>query len=81
MARPDRSVFRRGTFADGCFNLLLLYAVGTLLVTTIRLLQRVFGTVDLTGDQWRVCLIAVAAFFVLSEIGKVILRRFTHTAP
>jgi hypothetical protein len=49
-------------------------------VTTIPLLERIFDTVDLTGDQWRVCLIVVVAYFAVAELGKLILRRFTHTA-
>ena len=77
---PYHSIFNRSTIANGRFNRLLLAALAlTLLVTTIPLLQRIFDTVDLDGDQWRVCLIVVAAYFVLAELGKVILRRFTHT--
>ncbi len=53
----------------------MLTALGlTLLVTTLPLLQRIFDTVDLDGDQWRVCLIVVAAYFVLAEIGKLLLQ-------
>ncbi len=78
---PYQSVFSRSTIANGRFNVLLLAALAlTLLVTTIPLLERIFDTVDLTGDQWRVCLIVVVAYFVLAELGKLILRRFTHTA-
>jgi P-type Ca2+ transporter type 2C len=78
---PYQSVFSRSTIANGRFNVLLLAALGlTLLVTTIPLLERIFDTVDLTGDQWRVCLIVVVAYFALAELGKLILRRFTHTA-
>ena len=78
---PYQSVFSRSTIANGRFNVLLLAALGlTLLVTTIPLLERIFDTVDLTGDQWRVCLIVVVAYFAVAELGKLILRRFTHTA-
>ena len=78
---PYQSVFSRSTIANGRFNVLLLAALAlTLLVTTIPLLERIFDTVDLTGDQWRVCLIVVVAYFVVAELGKLILRRFTHTA-
>ena len=78
---PHRSVFSRSTFANGRFNLLMLTALGlTLLVTTLPLLQRIFDTTDLDGDQWRVCLIAVAAYFVLAEIGKFFFNRFVHEA-
>ena len=78
---PHRSVFSRSTFANGRFNLLMLTALGlTLLVTTLPLLQRIFDTTDLDGDQWRVCLIVVAAYFVLAEIGKFFFNRFVHAA-
>jgi len=70
------SVFRRETIANGRFNLLMLAAVAlTLLVTTVPLLQRVFDTADLNGDQWRACLVAVGAYVALTEVGKLVLRR------
>jgi Ca2+-transporting ATPase len=78
---PYRSVFSRSTIANGRFNMLMLTALAlTLLVTTLPLLQRIFDTVDLDGDQWRVCLIVVVAYFVLAELGKLLLRRFVHEA-
>ena len=53
----------------------------TFLVTTIvGVLERILDTVELDGDQWRVCLIAVVGYFVLAELGKLVLRRFTHPA-
>ena len=65
--------------ANRRFNLLVLTAlVLTFLVTTINGLQRIFDTVDLSGPQWRVCFLAVLGYFVLAEIGKLILR---HVAP
>jgi P-type Ca2+ transporter type 2C len=74
---PYRSIFHLDTFANGRFNLLMLTALGlTFLVTTIGGLQRIFDTVDLDGDQWRVCFIAVAGYLVLAELGKFLLRRF-----
>jgi Ca2+-transporting ATPase len=74
---PYRSIFRRDTFANGRFNLLMLTALAlTFLVTSIGGLQRIFDTVDLDGDQWRVCFIAVAGYLVLAELGKFLLRRF-----
>jgi Ca2+-transporting ATPase len=74
---PYRSVFHLDTFANGRFNLLMLTAlVLTFLVTSIGGLQRIFDTVELDGDQWRVCFIAVAGYFVLAELGKFVLRRF-----
>ena len=76
---PTRSVFNRDTIANGRFNLLMVTAVAlTFLVTTIGGLQRIFDTVDLSGDQWRVCFIAVAGYFILAEIGKVLFRHFAN---
>jgi P-type Ca2+ transporter type 2C len=73
---PYRSIFTRDTFANGRFNKLMLTALAlTFLVTTINGLQRIFDTVDLDGDQWRVCFIAVVGYLVLAEVGKFILRR------
>jgi Ca2+-transporting ATPase len=78
---PTRSVFHRSTIANGRFNLLMVAAlVLTLLVTTIPLLQRIFDTVDLDGDQWRVCLIVVVAYVVLAEIGKLVANHFDRSA-
>ena len=50
----------------------------TFLATTIGGLNAILDTVDLDGDQWRVCFIAVAGYFVLAELGKFILRRVQH---
>ena len=47
----------------------------TFLATTIAGLQRILDTVELDGDQWRACLIAVIGYLVLAELGKFILRR------
>jgi Ca2+-transporting ATPase len=74
---PYATIFRPETFANGRFNLLMLTALAlTFLVTTIDGLNRIFDTVPLDGDQWRVCLIAVVAYLALVEVGKWILRRF-----
>ncbi|HEY5423530.1 MAG TPA: HAD-IC family P-type ATPase [Ilumatobacteraceae bacterium] len=76
---PTRSVFNLDSFANGRFNLLMLMsAAAAILATSIGFLQRILGTVDLNGDQWRPILIAVAGFFVLSEIGKIVARAVLH---
>ena len=78
---PLRSVFHRETLANRRFNLLVLTAlVLTFLVTTIDGLQRIFDTVDLSGPQWRVCFLAVLGYFVLAEVGKLIMRRVDKSA-
>jgi P-type Ca2+ transporter type 2C len=74
---PDRSVFSRATVANGRFNLLMLTALAlTFLATTIPGLQRILDTADLDGQQWRVCLIAVGAYFVVAEIEEFLFRHF-----
>jgi Ca2+-transporting ATPase len=76
---PYKTIFGRDTFANGRFNRLMLGAlVLTFLATTIDGLQVILDTVDLNGDQWRVCLIAVLGYLALAEIGKWILRRVLH---
>ncbi len=78
---PWRSVFSRATVANGRFNMLILAALAlTLVVTSIPLLQRIFDTVELTGDQWRACLLATLGYFVLAELGKLIAGRFSKEA-
>ena len=78
---PRHSVFTRATIANGRFNLLMIGAlVLSFLVTTIPALQRIFDTVDLDGPQWRVCLLIVLGYFVLAELGKLILRHIDDDA-
>jgi Ca2+-transporting ATPase len=72
---PARSVFNLDTIANGRFNLMILAALAAaILATSLDFLNRILGTVPLNGDQWRPILIAVAAFFVLSELGKILAR-------
>jgi len=72
---PLRSIFTRDTIANGRFNLLVLAALAlTFLATTIAGLQRILDTVELDGDQWRACLVAVIGYFVLAELAKFGLR-------
>ena len=76
---PDRSIFTRATVANGRFNLLMVAALAlTFLVTTVPGLRRIFDTVDLTGDQWRVCLLAVLGYLAVTELGKLVLRLVDH---
>jgi Ca2+-transporting ATPase len=78
---PYNSVFSRATIANGQFNKLMLAALAlTVLVTTLNLFERIFDTEELTGPQWRVCLIAVAAYVVLAEVGKFVVRRVAPDA-
>jgi Ca2+-transporting ATPase len=73
---PRNSAFRMATIANARFNKLVLASLAlTVLVTTLNILERIFDTAELTGPQWRVCLIAVIGYIVLAEIGKFIVRR------
>ncbi|HET9548489.1 MAG TPA: HAD-IC family P-type ATPase [Desertimonas sp.] len=73
---PMQTVFTRATIANRRFNLLLLAALAlTFLATTIDGLNRLLDTVQLDGDQWRVCLVAVIGYFVLAELAKFVLRQ------
>jgi hypothetical protein len=65
--------------ATGRFNLVTVTAVAlTFLVTTSVGLQRIFDTGDLAGDQRGACCIAVAGYFVLAELGKVLFRQLDN---
>jgi Ca2+-transporting ATPase len=78
---PLRTAFTRDTIANGRFNLLVGAAIIlTFLVTAIDGVARVFDTVDLSGPQWRVCLIAVIAYVALAELGKFLVRHFAPDA-
>jgi Ca2+-transporting ATPase len=54
-------------------------------VTTIEILQRIAGTVDLSGRQWAICVALAASLVVVDELIKVVLRyrerRETAAAP
>ncbi|UJP40799.1 HAD-IC family P-type ATPase [Cellulomonas palmilytica] len=72
---PLASIFSHETLENGRFVLLMLVVIAlTFLVTTIDGLQRIFGTTELDGPQWRACLLVTLAFLVLVELGKLVLR-------
>ena len=76
---PRRSIFSRDTIANGRFNLLALAALAlAFLATAVPGLNRILDTVELNGDQWRACLLAVLGYLALAELGKFILRRVDH---
>ncbi|HEX6149825.1 cation-transporting P-type ATPase [Nocardioides sp.] len=43
-------------------------------VTTIDILERIFGTVELTAGQWAICLGLAASLVVVEEVIKLVLR-------
>ncbi len=75
--RDDRrSVFSVDTFNDRMFVLAsLASALSIILATSFGFLQRILDTVQLTGNQWLICIGAALPIVVASEIRKYLLRR------
>jgi len=70
------SVLSLDTFNDRTFIVSsLLSAAAIILATELRFLQRVLDTVELTGNQWLICIGAGLTVVVASEIWKLRLRR------
>ena len=46
-----------------------------MLITQMDVLRRLFGTVQLSLDQWALALVPAVALFFLWELGKLIARR------
>jgi Ca2+-transporting ATPase len=72
---PEESAFGPSTVS----NPKLLWAfgwavVGSMLITQIRVLQELFGTLPLTGEQWLICLVPAVVLLLLGELFKLILR-------
>ena len=83
---PEESAFGPSTVSNP--KLLWAFAwaiVGSMLITQIRVLQDLFGTVPLTGEQWLVCLVPAVVLLILGELFKLILRarrpKITATVP
>ncbi len=73
-----------GQYSDFMQIVLLGVAVVSLFVTgvtTIDIFERVFGTTELTGDQWAICLGLAASLLVIEEVIKFFLRRREPGAP
>ena len=71
-----RSAFSLDTFNDRTFVVSsLLSAAAIILATELGFLQRVLDTVELTGNQWLICIGAGLAVVVASELWKFALRR------
>lgn len=54
--------------------------VGVVLATELGILQKVLGTVSLTGEQWLVCIGVALSLIVVEEIKKL-LKVKTDEAP
>ena len=70
------SVFSLDTVNDRTFLVTSLMSVAAIIfVTELQFFQRVFDTVELTGNQWLICIGAALTIVVASEIRKFLLRR------
>jgi P-type Ca2+ transporter type 2C len=71
-----RSVFSLDTFNDRTFLITSLVSVAAIIFATeLRFFQRILDTVELTGNQWLICIGAGVAIVAVSEIWKLVLRR------
>jgi Ca2+-transporting ATPase len=71
-----RSVLSLGTFNDRRFVVAsLLSAVAIILATESQFLHRILDTVELSGNQWLICIGAGMTVVVVSEVRKALLRR------
>jgi Ca2+-transporting ATPase len=75
-----RSVFTVETFADRMLlKATAMSAAAILFGTELGILQRILGTVSLTGKEWIICILAAFSIVVASEIQKLIRRRQAPT--
>jgi Ca2+-transporting ATPase len=71
-----RSVFSLDTFRDRMFlTTSLMSAAAILFVTELGFFNRLFDTVELTGNRWLICIGAASTIVVASELRKFLLRR------
>ena len=76
-ARDERrSVFGLDTFNDRTFLISSgLSVLAIIFATELRFFQRILDTVELTGNQWLICIGAGLAVVAVSEVWKLVLRR------
>jgi Ca2+-transporting ATPase len=71
-----RSVFSLDTFNDRTFLFTsLLSALAIIFATELQFFQRILDTVELTGNQWLICIGAGLTVVAASELWKLWLRR------
>jgi Ca2+-transporting ATPase len=76
-----RSVFSLDTLNDRRFlTVSLMSVVAIIFATELRFLQRILDTVELTGNQWLICIAGGSVIVVASEIRKLLLRRRASAA-
>jgi Ca2+-transporting ATPase len=79
LRHPFNVVFRAETLSNRYLLLACSWVILiVILVTELRLLQGVFGTVALAPQLWGVCLIVVVGFLLSSEVIKLILKLTTN---
>jgi Ca2+-transporting ATPase len=72
---PEDSAFGRATLANPRFLQAIAWVViASILITSAGVLQNIFGTTSLTGEQWGMCLVPGVILLILGEILKLILR-------
>ena len=74
-------MFSLDTFNDRTFLITSLMSVAAIILATeLQFFQRILDTVELTGNQWLICIGAALTVVVASEIRKFLLRRREATA-
>jgi P-type Ca2+ transporter type 2C len=76
-----QSVFSLDTFKDRQFIITsLMSAAAIIFATELQFFQRILDTVELTGNQWLICIGAGLTIVVASEIRKLVLRHRESTS-
>ena len=71
-----RSVFTLETFNDRRFLVTSLMSVASIILATqLNFFQRILDTVQLTGNQWLICIAGGLVIVAVSEVWKLVLRR------
>jgi Ca2+-transporting ATPase len=71
-----RSVFTLETFRDRTFLTTSLMSVAAIIFgTELQFFQRVLDSVELTGNQWLICIAGGLLIVAVSEVWKFFLRR------
>jgi Ca2+-transporting ATPase len=77
---PTESAFGPATVSNPKLLWAFAWAVlGSMLITQMRVLQDVFGTLPLTGEQWLLCLVPGVVLLLLGELFKMVLRAREHS--
>ncbi|MDY6793895.1 MAG: cation-transporting P-type ATPase [Actinomycetota bacterium] len=75
MRFPDVTIFSRKTLTNAKLWYSFLWCVaGVVLITQLKLLRNVFDTVQMSVEQWGICLAMVAVLILLGDLIKLPLR-------